>query len=186
MREIEIKARVANKQALIGRLLQQGIEVSDPVTQHDRVFGMIGPNEDDGGDNDLPWLRIRSEIHAEDTRHIFTFKKSVTNQMDSIEHETEVFDDSELEKIITRLGFVPYSDLVKTRQKARLGDIEICIDSVDGLGDFIEVEKLTEDQVDYDVVALELWSVLNDLSISRDDHVTDGYDVMMNKLLAGN
>lgn len=184
MREIEIKARVANKQALLALLMEQGIDVGAPVTQHDRVFGMIGPNEDDG-DNDLPWLRIRSEMQDEATKHIFTFKKSVTNQMDSIEHETEVFDDGELEKIITRLGFVPYSDLVKTRQKARLGDIEICIDTVDGLGDFIEVEKLTEDHVDYDVIAMELWSVLNDFSISRDDHVTDGYDILMNRMLAG-
>jgi adenylate cyclase class 2 len=101
--------------------------------------------------------------------------------MDSIEHETEVVDDIELEKIILHSGFTPYSDLTKTRQTAHLGEIEICIDTIKGLGDFIEVEKLTDENADYDVVAKELWTVLESFGVKRSDHVTDGYDVLMRK-----
>ncbi|MNR35913.1 CYTH domain protein [compost metagenome] len=65
-----------------------------------------------------------------------------------------------------------------------MGDIEICIDSVDGLGSFVEVEKLTDETADYDAVVAELWQVLKRLGVQSDDEVTDGYDVLMNKKLA--
>lgn len=181
MREIEIKARTADKQAFVAALVGRGVVVSDPVTQHDRVFGAAGVDGSDG-DNTAPWLRIRSETKQGVTKHIFTLKKSVTNQMDSIEHETEIADEAELEKIIEHIGFVPFSDLTKTRQKAHFGDIELCIDTVDELGDFVEAEKLTDEDADYDTVVAELWRVLEECGVSRDDYVTEGYDVLMSKL----
>jgi adenylate cyclase class 2 len=179
MREIEIKARVADKAALVAMLARQNIRLNAPVTQRDQVFGVAG--EDGGGNNSRPWLRIRTEISDGVMRQIFTLKKSITNQMDSIEHETEITDETELEKIILHLGFMPYSDLTKTRQKAQIGDVEICVDTVEKLGDFIEAEKLTDENSDYDAVAQELWTLLEQFGVVRDDHVTDGYDVLMRK-----
>lgn len=177
MREIEIKARVADKTKLLGVLQSKNVVLSDAVTQHDLVWGVEGAQ---GGDK-APWLRIRTETKNGATRRLFTLKKSVTNQMDSIEHETEVADETELAHIIQHLGFVPYSDSTKTRQTAHMADIEVCIDTVEGLGDFIEVEKLTGEDADYDTVAEELWKVLEEFGIQRADHVTDGYDVLMRK-----
>ena len=182
MREIEIKAKIASVESIVDLLTKQGVSVTEPVTQHDRVYGLPGIAGDD--ENTAPWLRIRTETKDGTTKNIFTLKRSVTNQMDSIEHETEVADDVELERIIEQLSFVPYSDLTKTRQKAKLTDIEICIDTVEELGTFIEAEKLTADDVDYQAVIDELWVVFEALGISRDDEVTDGYDVLMNKKLA--
>lgn len=94
--------------------------------------------------------------------------------MDSIEHETEIADDQELEKIISYIQFTPYSDLTKTRQKAHIGKIEICVDSVEGLGDFIEAEKLTDEEVNYNDVMHELWAVLERFGVKRSDHVEEG------------
>lgn len=180
MREIEIKARVSGKASLLVKLEASGIQLSEPITQRDRVFGLQGV---DGGDdtNGAPWLRIRTETKSGTTKQIFTLKKSVTNQMDSIEHETEVSDEKELEQIIKHLNFLPYSDLTKTRQKAAHGELEICVDTVEGLGDFIEVEKLTSEDADYAEIAEELWQVLESFGVQRHDHVTDGYDVMMRR-----
>lgn len=180
MREIEIKARVADKALLLKVLEEKGVELSWPVTQRDQVFGL--PGVDGGNDtNGAPWLRIRTETRNGKTIQIFTLKKSVTNQMDSIEHETEIHDATELAAIIGHLGFGPYSDLTKIRQKAKLGEIELCIDTVGELGDFIEAEKLTADDADYDKVAAELWEVLGSFGVEKSQHVTDGYDVLMRK-----
>lgn len=179
MREIEIKARVADRATLQDVLKTQNVTLSAPITQRDRVFGVKGV--DGGSDNSSPWLRIRTETKNGATRRLFTLKKSVTNQMDSIEHETEIQDEEELSHIIRHLGFVPYSDSTKTRQKARLGEIEICVDSVEGLGEFVEVEKMTQEDVNYDEVAEELWRVLERFGVTRADYVTDGYDVLMRK-----
>ena len=181
MREIEIKARIADRATLLKRLSLEGVTLSDPVTQHDRVYGREGVRGDDQ-DNHAPWLRIRTETRGGVAKHIFTLKKSVTNQLDSIEHETEVSDERELLKIIEHIDFSPYSDLTKTRQKTLFGEVEICVDTVDGLGDFIEVEKLVEDEdVDYEAVIAELWGVLNRFGVTNEHEETSGYDVLMRK-----
>jgi len=179
MREIEIKARVADKSALIEVLKAQNITLSDSVIQRDQVFGIEGVSGGDG--QSQPWLRIRTETKDDTTKQIFTLKKSVTSQLDSIEHETEIADEKELAKIIEHIGFAPYSDSTKTRAKARIGEIEICIDTVEGLGDFIEVEKLTDEDADIDEVTNELWNVLDQFGVTHDQQVTDGYDVMIRK-----
>ena len=179
MREIEIKARVIDKMALLKRLGDKQVILSGPITQRDQVFGL--PNSNGGGANSVPWLRIRTQTKDDETTQIFTLKKSITNQLDSIEHETEIHDPVELAAIIKHLGFEPYSDLTKTRQKAKLGEIELCVDSIKDLGDFIEAEKLTSDDADYNEVAAELWAILEELGVDRSQRVTDGYDVMMRK-----
>lgn len=179
MREIEIKARVANKSTLLDILKTQDIILSDPITQRDQVFGIEGEAGGDG--QSRPWLRIRTETKADTTKQIFTLKKSVTSQLDSIEHETEIADEKELAKIIEHIGFTPYSDSTKTRQKAQIGEIELCVDSVNELGDFIEAEKLTDENADIDEVTNELWVVLGKFGITRDQQITDGYDVMLRK-----
>ena len=181
MREIEIKARANNIPSIVEAITRQGGSVSEPIIQHDRVYGMVGVAG--ASENGEPWLRIRSETKAGVTKQLFTLKKSITNQMDSIEHETEVLDEKEIEAIIKHLNFVPYSDLTKTRRKAKIGEVEVCVDHLEGLGDFIELEKLTDEVVAYDVVIAELWTIFESLGVIKADEITDGYDVLMNKHL---
>jgi adenylyl cyclase CyaB, putative len=177
MREIEIKARCRDHAKLIESLKRQGVDVSDPVTQDDKVYGL--PGEKGDNINTAPWLRVRTETKHGETTSILTLKKTVTNQLDSIEHETIVHDADEATQIILQLGFEPYIAVKKTRQKAMIGDIELCIDHVDGLGVFVEAEKLTDENADYDTVVAELWTVFEKFGITKDDQVTDGYDVLI-------
>jgi adenylate cyclase class 2 len=175
MREIEIKAKVSNKQALIDKITQSGIQLSDPIKQHDVVYGQKDVADNAPGSI---WLRIRTE---NDTKIIFTLKQSHQGGLDSIEHETEVSDSEELASIILRLGFTLYSDLIKTRQKAKFNDIEICVDDVEGLGVFIEAEQLANEDADGELIAKNLWSELEKFGVDRSDEVFEGYDVLMNK-----
>lgn len=179
MREIEIKAQVENLDSIRSVLGKKGAELAEAVTQHDVVWGPEGALS---GTN-VPWLRLRTETKAGETKHLFTLKRSVTGQLDSIEHETEVGDPTAVKGIVGELHFELYSDITKTREKAHLGEIEICLDRVEGLGDFVEAEKLTEDDVDYTVVAEELWRLFGEFGIERDSEVTEGYDVLVNKKL---
>jgi len=182
VREIEVKVRVSDGlNPIIATLTAKGVIVADPVTHHDRVYGL--PGVPGASENSEPWLRIRTETKGGVATSYLTLKKSVTNQLDSIEHETIIDDESEMEHIIEHVGFVPYSDLTKTRRKAHMGDIELCLDVVGPLGAFVEAEKLTGDDADYDAVVEELWGILEPLGLSRTDTVTDGYDVLMNKHL---
>lgn len=179
MREIEIKAKLQNRDRVVAKLSQNNLQLSDPIMQRDQVFSVPGVAGD--SDEPAPWLRIRTETKNGVTRHIFTLKKSVHGRNDSIEHETEITNSDEMRSAILQMNFAPYCDVTKTRQKVRDGDYEICLDSVEGLDLFIEIEKMADDDANHDDVTAELWKYFSQLGISPDDEVHDGYDVLMRK-----
>lgn len=175
MREIEVKARIKDLSKLEKVLDEQGIVLGEKLTQHDVVYGEPGNKDNETGAN---WLRIRIE---NDRVVYFTLKRSVVGHLDSIEHETIVDDAKELEEIIKLLGFELYSDITKIRRKVKVGDIEICVDSVPRLGDFIEAELMMGHQSDHDKVVTELWKLLESFGLDRADEVHEGYDVLERK-----
>lgn len=175
MREIEIKARVKDTKKLERAFEDYGLELSEPIKQLDRVFGQPGKKKGEWGSI---WLRIRTE---NDEKHIFTFKRSVVGQLDSIEHETEIADPEELTNILKEMHYSPYSELTKIRRKAKIGAFEICYDQLPGLGVFIEAEKMATRETSHDLVVAELWNLLKRFGITREDEVHDGYDVLERK-----
>lgn len=175
MREIEIKARVKNKTELLAKIAEKGIALSPAKRHHDVVFCKPGQQDYEPGSI---WLRIRTE---DDKKVTWTMKVDTGRKLDSIEHEVEVSDGEILEKMLLQLGNEMYSDLTKTRQKAKVGEIEMCVDDVDGLGTYIEAEKLCADDADYDTVAAELWAFLADLGVTQADKETLGYDVLLKR-----
>lgn len=172
MREIEIKARLQDKQATLAKLKELGVTMGQPIKQHDEVFGQPGAKETVFESN---WLRVRTE---NDSKVLFTLKKSVVGHLDSIEHEVTVDKADEMRAIITELGFEPYSDLTKTRSKGKLDDIEICVDSLDDLGNFIEAEVMLDPDADHDTAVARLWDLFTKLGIQKADEETEGYDVL--------
>lgn len=176
MREIEIKARVADSSKTLAALNNLGVILGTPLKQHDVVYSRPGAIDNDPGEN---WLRIRTE---NDAKVVFTMKRSVTGELDSIEHEVVVDNADEITAIIKYLGYELFSDLTKIRQKATHGELEICFDIVPELGTFMEVEKLCAENADYDTVASELWEFFEKIGITKADEETHGYDIMMREL----
>ncbi|HEX3568681.1 MAG TPA: class IV adenylate cyclase [Candidatus Saccharimonadales bacterium] len=170
MREIEVKAQVADKAGLLARIAKQQVSLSAPLKQHDVVFGppgfAVGSN----------WLRIRIE---NDQTVYFTLKKSVNGSLDNLELEVKVNNATEMERIVRQLGYELFSDITKTRQKAKVGDIEVCIDDVEGLGTFIEAELLMPDDADHDVAVQSLWQLLSSFGVPPHSEVHEGYDVLV-------
>ena len=70
----------------------------------------------------------------------------------------------------------------KKRIKASFKDMEIVLDNVKNLGEFIEVEKIvTHEDVEYrKSIQIELFAFLNTLGVSETDHIVNGkYDIML-------
>lgn len=172
MREIEIKVRVRDEPKLVAALTKASCVLSDPLKQHDVVYAQPGLF---GAEKDSIWLRIRTQ---NDTTHIFTLKKHMSNQMDSLEHEVEVNSDTETVAIMQALGYELFSDLTKIRRKAQFGEYEVCLDELPELGTYFEIEKLCADDVDPDEVRAELWDILHTFGIDESDEETLGYDVL--------
>lgn len=177
MREIELKARVADLVKLKSKLTAMKIVLSEPVSQKDVVYGK---RQGEGWVHGEQWFRVRTE---QGKKHILTMKRTLGAGLDSLEHESVVTDPEAIVAILADLGFEYYCTLTKIRQKATWGDIELCLDSVPELAaDFIEVEKLVAHDADHDQVVIELHRFLAELSIDTKDEITEGYDVLLLKL----
>lgn len=173
MNEIEVKAYIKDKPTLLKKLTSLGIQLSPPVTQYDRIFLPVGSSQPTKPGESA--LRIREQ----NGMYLFTIKQTQSNDLDCIEKEVEVSDKQAtmLLESFPLIGFTEVPSVRKTRQKATYLEYEICIDTVDDLGEFIEVEKMTE-ELDGERVQEELFQFLETLGISRTDRVLHGYDVL--------
>ena len=53
---------------------------------------------------------------------------------------------------------------------------------MEGLGDFMELERLAGENADPAAITDDLWRIMAELGVSHQDEVTDGYDILMKKL----
>jgi len=189
MQEVEVKARVSDFSKLENSLSKLGVTMSEPKEQKDIVYRPIGagvadiyiyPNNEELARRAIPVLRIRETAG----KVLLTLKKTIKNELDCIEHEVEVSDAKVLADIIHHAGFLEIIRIRKLRRKgiykSEKGEYEICLDQVDELGDFVEVEKLTDGK-DSELVQEELVTFLETLGILRENRVIFGYDTLLLK-----
>ncbi len=76
------------------------------------------------------------------------------------------------------MGYYEAIKMTKKRQKCKHKDLTICLDEVEELGAFIEIEKLTSDK---NVVEIqnELFKFLEELGIQKNDIAHKGYDILL-------
>ena len=77
------------------------------------------------------------------------------------------------------MGYKSAVQVKKTRKTAKYKDFEICLDFVEDLGDFIEVEKIAGENADSGQIQNELFEFLLNLGIRNENRVTQGYDTLI-------
>jgi len=175
MREIEIKLRVRDLGRLEKQLTENECVLSSPVFQHDVIYAKVdAPTKQKAQMGDIT-IRIRRMPDKAQ----FNLKQQKSNEMDNLEYETEVKDPEAIHQILLTLGYKPEVEVKKTRKEGKLGEYEICLDTVEKLGTFVELEKLTTDDADPEAVRNELFKVLESFGLSRSDEETKGYDTQM-------
>ncbi len=176
-KEIEVKAKLNNSEKVISNLKKLGCVLSEPVTQHDTIFVGDDYGAFDEFQADKNLLRVRET----EGKFILTLKQPKSNEQDAIEHETEVKDAGEMREILQHMGLHEAVRVKKARMKTHYNEWEICLDEVDGLGLFIEVEKIADDP-DVEAVKNELFDFLKGLGIKPEDRITNGYDTLIYRL----
>ena len=69
---------------------------------------------------------------------------------------------------IVAMGFWPTVRIVKTRRTGTFGDLVLCVDELDGLGVFLEVERMVPDDVPGEAVQDELSRFVASLGIEAE------------------
>lgn len=179
MREIEIKLKVSNLEEIETKLKEKGCILSEPIHQHDVNYSKDANTDawHNGKEGDV-MLRIR---HLKNTAQ-FNLKQQRSGEGDNLEYETEVTDPKAMHQILLTLGYAPEIEVTKIRRKGKLGEYEICLDQVEKLGNFMEIEKMTDDDVDPEAVRAELFKAIEFLDLSPADEETRGYDTQVYQL----
>jgi adenylate cyclase class 2 len=174
MKEIEVKAYLKNESEVIEKLQTLGCVLSEPIHQVDTVYTKIPAKTVEEYLKNDHFLRIREKS---DGRFIFTVKKPLSKEvLTKAEHETEVLNAKELEHALFLMGYQVANKVLKIRRTAEYKGFEICIDEVEKLGSFIEIEKISDNDVDE--VRKDLNKFLISLGIPIEDEIHKGYDIL--------
>lgn len=184
MYEVEVKAKLIDRQAVMEKLESFGCVFGEELHQIDRVFIPDGVSFPPSVDSGVGILRVRK---SNDT-YIFTLKIQQGNRQDSIERELEILDGDRMVEILRLLKYQEVPTVDKQRIKTNYKDMEIVLDEVKELGEFIEVEKIVqnEDSAERAKIQDELYLFLEGLGVTKEDHVVGGkYDIMLYEKLNG-
>ncbi len=176
MYEVEVKAKLNNRDKIIEKLIDLGCVLGDEIHQIDHIF--IPKEKSFPPPYEVPVLRIRKQ----GDKHLFTLKISQSNRQDCIEHELEVADGDKMIEIMRLINYKKVPEVDKKRIKTNFNDIEIVIDIVKGLGEFIEVEKIVSEENPElrQKIQQELLVFLTKLGIPQEDHLAGSkYDIML-------
>jgi predicted adenylyl cyclase CyaB len=180
MYEVEVKAYLRNRKQIKEKLEALGAKFSEELHQVDHIFLPGGTKLPPPFGT--PVLRVRNE----NGKHIFTLKISQNNRTDSIEEEIEIKDGEKMVEILKLIGWEEAVMVDKIRIKAKLKEgIEVTLDNVKDLGEFIEAEKMVniEDAEIRKTIQFGLLDFLESVGVPPEDHVIEGkYDIMLEEI----
>src|SRR6185369_6740904 len=128
-----------DKEAVMKKLQDLGCKFSEELHQVDFVFI---PEEASYPDFPLgtPALRLRKQNDV----YFLTIKIPQSSYQDCIEKEIGIEDGETMLEILKLMGWKSIPTVEKKRIKTKHNDIEIVLDKVEFLGEFMELEKMVE------------------------------------------
>ena len=173
MFEVEMKFRINDYGLMVEKLRSIGVVLDNVGTQRDMIFvsaDTIGFSIKPG----TPVVRIRSE----GDKVSLTLKKKVTAEQ-SIEHELHISNIDEMAQILECLGLKRIVEVVKRRETAQFDGLMYCLDTVDGLGCFLEIEVVAENDKEVDKAKTIIMECAEKLGLNGNDVEENKYDTLI-------
>ena len=175
MREIELKFRVDKLEDITSILEKNNCAISKVINQADTIYvSDLGNVESTSGS---VWLRVRKE----DEKVELNYKKQSPKKMESEEIEFTVGDYKKANDFLKALGYKEWVQVNKKRRYSKYKEYNICIDEVERLGTFVEIELLINEDNNKDYEE-ELYKVAKELGIDKDNRINSHYDTMIYEL----
>ncbi len=174
--EIEVKLPIKEPEKVKERLRMMGFAMEQTLLQTDTYFNSTA--YDLKSQDKALRLRWTSHPGEEKGKHILTYKGPKLDQisMTRTELEVEISDPKKTEAILNGLGYVPGKVQVKKeRISYRKGPLLAALDTVEGLGSFLELEMLRKDEEDREEGTREMERVITELGYAMTDTVRTSY-----------
>ncbi len=175
MREIELKFQIKEKENLLKKLKELDIHLGEMESQEDTIY-VENKNDTESKEGSI-WIRIRKK----NDKIELNLKKQSAKKMESKEIEFGVDSLEKADDFLKTLGLQVWVQVKKKRQFAKYKNYNLCLDEVEKLGTFLEIELLVEenDNQDYED---QLLQIAKELGIPKQDRINSHYDTMIAEL----
>ena len=180
MYEVELKV-ATDHDSVESRLESVGATHVETVIQEDTYYN--APDRDFVETDEA--LRIRREDPEDGpARTAVTYKGPLVDAHSKTRAEAETYvDDAEaMHAILTGLGYDASATVTKHRARYELGGCTVALDTIEGLGEYVEVELETDEELSSDdgddaLASLrgEAVSVLRELGLDPDEQIRTSY-----------
>jgi adenylate cyclase class 2 len=164
--EIEIQVQVENSKGLLeflgaqAKFVGERRQVDEYFVPAHKNFLAVAPIEE--------WLRLRTAEGGSSMNYKKWYFDEQQNGTYADEYETPVADIAMARRILLALDMKPIIKVDKLRKTWTYEDYEICIDIVEGLGEFVEVEyKGSRAVVDNELIRQEMIQFLKELGCGQ-------------------
>lgn len=179
MIEVEVKVSVKNKKEIEKKLLHMGFLKGDLLKESDFYFDSECSNL---RKNDKA-LRIRrcENLTTNSTENRMTFKgpKMDTVSMTRKELEMQVESAETGKEILMSLGFTPIHPVIKLRQYFYLDKVTACLDIVENLGAFLELEIVVPQEDEKGDALNKIILLLHELGYGQEAIIRRSYLTML-------
>ncbi|MGB2762686.1 MAG: class IV adenylate cyclase [Minisyncoccales bacterium] len=158
--EIEIKARTKDFDGIKKALEKMRANFARSEKQIDKIFGTSKFLD---SENKIIEGGIVARIREVDKKRTLDFKE-ILRQKGGIELIYEISNIELAEKFLNKLDFKEAFTIKKTREIFSYQDFTICLDDVEQLGKFIEVEKIISNEEEKNKTKQECFELLKKLA----------------------
>lgn len=167
--EIEIRAKIKNIKNIEQCIVGLGAKLVKQKRQIDKYFGEINLFKKLG-------YSFLMRVRNEGDKKFLTYKGAKLKK-DGVWEEYEFKIDNEItaEAMLKAMGLEKIIEVKKNRIEYKLNDLTICLDNIEGLGHFIEIESQDDNDINKD----KLKNFIDKLDIKENQIIHKGYVTML-------
>lgn len=171
MFELELKAKIEDRFIIKNKLKNLGCKWSGAKIQIDTIYKRNSTQDS----SEIPVFRIRKC----NDKIILSLKILEEDINTAKELELEISDSKVMSDILRVLGFRPIVEVIKRRETTTYKGFNICLDDVERLGTFVEIEKLSESIENKESIYQKINLILSELGVEKQDIVLEKYYQMI-------
>ena len=180
MIEVEIKLPIPEADNFKAKLLNLGFRESGYLQEHDTYFD--NPEGSIRANGQALRVRVTKDPGTGKSSAQINFKGKKLDRQTAArqELETGVEDGAVCREILRAIGYVPVvPEVRKERRMLCMDQVTACLDRVDGLGDFLELEVIVRKENLREKCLVQMREILQELGLSMDNTVRTSYLSML-------
>lgn len=189
MIEVEVKLKIDSAESIEKKLIELGFKKGQTLQEIDYYYN--GVDRDFRASGEALRLRLVESLDGSavvadrpgEPLIQMTYKgpKLDNVSMSRVEHQVNIDNFETMLSILSSLGYKPVEPVIKLRRELFSEEICACVDTVDGLGDYLELEIMVDEESHRENALDRISVVLKQLGYSISDTTTTSYLSMLEK-----